>query len=333
MREKLVVALLVVAFVMAPTVPMTEGVQTEKPLVIATIAPIASIVQEAFPQVRVVVLIPPGVDPHEYQMTAKQVELVQKASVIVTTGGHLPVERRILELRNSGEIEARVLLVQDYFKYGFRYLKESWYNNKDNPHGVWLDPYNAIAIAEATEKALIQSDPSRRTEYTITFERFRARVLGIVDSYRALIRSNGTAIVQMPPDQYALEWLGLRVVDSLKPEEEIPSKGIDELLPESKTADVLVYGLDSPEQMKNAMKELAAKSGKPLAGITVFWSSGNYTEWLVKNTATIIRTINSGECPSLKECPEEGETTERYVFLSLLTGIVLGTAIGVVLKR
>ncbi|WP_367883715.1 TroA family protein [Thermococcus peptonophilus] len=73
-------------------------------------------------------------------MTAEQVELVQRASVIVTTGGHLPVERRMVELKENGEIAGKILLVEDYKKYGFRYLKEHWYNEKDNPHGVWLDP-------------------------------------------------------------------------------------------------------------------------------------------------------------------------------------------------
>ncbi|WP_367884725.1 metal ABC transporter solute-binding protein, Zn/Mn family [Thermococcus sp. JCM 11816] len=305
----------------------------------ATIGPLGSIVREAFPGgVDVVVLIPPGVDPHDYQMTAEQVELVQRASVIVTTGGHLPVEKRMVELKENGEIAGKILLVDDYKKYGFRYLKEHWYNEKDNPHGVWLDPYNAIAIAEATEEALIQTDPARENEYLLQFEAFKARVLGgIVEAYRALINSNATAVIQMPPDQYALEWLGIKAVEALKPEEEVPAKGVDTLVEKAKGgADILVYGLDSPDQMKKAMMELAEKSGKPLAGITVFWSSGNYTDWLVKNTAAIIEALK-GE--SLRETPQEtrketGTNTERYILLSLLTGgIVLGTALGGVIMK
>ncbi|AMQ17961.1 metal ABC transporter solute-binding protein, Zn/Mn family [Thermococcus peptonophilus] len=307
----------------------------EKPLVVATIGPLGSIVREAFPEVDVVVLIPPGVDPHDYQMTAEQVELVQRASVIVTTGGHLPVERRMVELKENGEIAGKILLVEDYKKYGFRYLKEHWYNEKDNPHGVWLDPYNAIAIAEATEEALIQSDPARENEYRLQFEAFKARVLGVVKAYRALINSDATAVIQMPPDQYALEWLGIKAAEALKPEEEVPAKGVDTLVEKAKGADILVYGLDSPDQMKKAMTELAEKSGKQLAGITVFWSSGNYTDWLVKNTASIIEALK-GE--GLKETPQEpkketGTNTERYILLSLLTGIVLGTALGVIMKK
>lgn len=74
----------------------------------------------------------------------------------------------------------------------------------------------------------------------------------------------------MPPDQYALEWLGIKAVEALKPEEEVPAKGVDTLVEKAKEADILVYGLDSPDQMKKAMMELAEKSEKPLAGITVF---------------------------------------------------------------
>ncbi|MBP1910896.1 metal ABC transporter solute-binding protein, Zn/Mn family [Thermococcus stetteri] len=330
MKREIIVLLLIGSLFFHPA--MASG---ERPLVVATIGPLGSIVREAFPGVDVVVLIPPGVDPHDYQMTAEQVELVQRASVIVTTSGHLPVEKRMVELKENGEIAGRILLVDDYKKYGFRYLKEHWYNEKDNPHGVWLDPYNAIAIAEATEEALIQSDPARESEYRLQFETFKAKVLGIADSYKSFVHSNATAVIQMPPDQYALEWLGIKAVDALKPEEEVPAKGVDTLLGRAEGVDILVYGLDSPDQMKRAMMELADKSGRPLAGITVFWSSGNYTDWLVKNTAAVIEALNGKNVEVVpKETKRETEAnTERYILLSLITGIVLGTALGVIIKK
>jgi len=296
--------------------------------VVVTIEPVASIVRESFPGVEVVVVIPPGVDPHEYQLTAQQVELLSRAQVIVTSGGHLPVERRIVELKEEGLIGARILLVDDYMEYGFRYAKERWYNGKDNPHGVWLDPYNAIAIAKATERALISEDPVNAPVYERDFERFRGRVLAIVEAYKALAPKNATAVIQMPSNQYALEWLGIRAIASIKPEQEVPAIGVDELVPVARNCSLIVYSSDSPEQLKKAAIELARKSGKPLAEITVFWSSGNYTYWLIKNTASILGATSSG---SGTELPAAGENT--YAFLALVTGVVLGTALGIILKK
>ncbi|NJE10212.1 metal ABC transporter solute-binding protein, Zn/Mn family [Thermococcus sp. MAR1] len=323
--------LLIIMILIASMIAPFAGAASEKPLVVTSIAPIASIVQDAFgDSVEVVYLIPPGADPHEYQLTASQIELLRKADVIVTTGGHLPVEKKIAELKEEGTITGEALFLEDYKREGFRYLPEHWYNDKDNPHGVWLDPTNALAIAKATEKALEKADPVNAEEYLAGYRDFEVRVRTIVEAYHALVDENHTAVIQMPPDQYALEWLGIKAIASIKPEEEVPAMGVDELLPTAAKADVVVYAVDSPDQLKDAAKELSAKSGKPSAKIRVFWKDEPYTEVLRENSAEIIRALGG-------KAPEEGPATRvnvnRYVAVSLVVGIVLGTALGVVLKK
>ncbi|ASJ07058.1 metal ABC transporter solute-binding protein, Zn/Mn family [Thermococcus pacificus] len=328
MKVKAVLFVLLIAGVLfTPGVSGSEG----KPLVVTTIGPLAGIISDAFGNsVDVVYLIPPGADPHEYQLTPSQIELLRKADVIVTTGGHLPVEKRIAELREEGTITGEALFIEDYKANGFRYLKEHWYSGKDNPHGVWLDPTNALAIARAAERALEKADPGNAEVYAEEYERFEGRVKAIADSYRALVGQNHTAVIQMPPDQYAIEWLGIKAVASIKPEEEVPAIGVDDLVPTAKTADLIVYGIDSPDQMKRAALELASKSGKPAAEITVFWSDRPYTEVLIENSAAVVKAL-SGNAPVEK--PEGRSDVTQYVLISLVVGIVLGTALGVVLKK
>ncbi|ASJ14123.1 metal ABC transporter solute-binding protein, Zn/Mn family [Thermococcus radiotolerans] len=322
--------LIIVIILIGTLTPLTSAAE-EKPLVVASIAPLAAIVQDAFgDSVNVVYLIPPGADPHEYQLTASQIELLRKASVIVTTGGHLPVEKKIAELKAEGTITGETLFLEDYKREGFRYLPEYWYGNKDNPHGVWLDPTNALAIARATEKALEKADPLNAETYLAGYEDFEVRVRTIMEAYRVLVDGNHTAVIQMPPDQYALEWLGIKAIASIKPEEEVPAIGVDELVPTAAKADVVVYAVDSPDQLKDAARELSSKSGKPSAEIRVFWKDEPYTEVLRENSAAIIRALGG-------KAPEEGPATKtdvsRYVAVSLVVGIVLGTALGVVLKK
>ncbi|NJE06112.1 ABC transporter substrate-binding protein [Thermococcus sp. M36] len=307
------------------------GASGEKPLVVTTIAPLEGIVSDAFgDSVEVVYLIPPGADPHEYQLTASQIELLRRADVIVTTGGHLPVEKRIAELKKEGTITGEVLFLEDYRENGFRYLGEHWYNDKDNPHGIWLDPKNALAMAKATEKALEREDPLRAELYAMEYRSFEERVKAIVDSYRALMEENRSAVIQTPANQYAVEWLGIRAVASIKPEEEVPAIGIDDLVSTAENADMIVYATDSPGQLKDAARELALKSGKPLAEITVFWGGRPYTEILIENSAAVVKAL-SGKTPTEKP----GATTDatRYALVSLVVGVVLGTALGVVLKK
>jgi zinc/manganese transport system substrate-binding protein len=325
-RALIVLVLTVSLFLLPPT-----GGSPEKPLVIATITPLASIVEEAFgDSVDVVYIIPPGIDPHEYQLTAEQVELLQKATVIVTTGGHLPVERKIKEMEKERVIKGKVLFFDDYKEYGFRYLKEHWYSEKENPHGVWLDPTNALAIAEATEEALKAVDPQNAELYQREFETFKTKVEAVILSYRALITKNFTAVVQMPPCQYAAEWLGIKAVSAIKPEEEIPAKGVDEILPDAKNSDIIIYSLQSSDQLKDAVFELSKKSGKPTAGITVFWKDKPYTEVLIQNSAAIVNAI--GGKNSTETSPIAAEE-HKYSIPALFAGLTLGIALGYLMKK
>ncbi|WP_297417383.1 zinc ABC transporter substrate-binding protein [Thermococcus sp.] len=328
MKKGGLLAIILLVALLSP--PATSAAST-KPLVVATIAPLAGIVKDAFgDSVQVVYLIPPGIDPHEYQLTAKQIALLQRADVIVTTDGHLPVEKKIAELQAEGTIKGKALFADDYAREGFRYLTERWYTGKDNPHGVWLDPTNALAIAKATEKALEEIDPANANIYAMEYNNFQERVNAIVKAYRALVGHNKTAVIQMPPDQYAIEWLGIKAVAAIKPEEEAPAVGVDNLLPEAANSSLIVYGVDSPDQLKKAAFELAEKSGKPIAGIIVFGTDEPYTKLLIKNTAAILEAI-TGKGPIEK--PVQGPNVGTYVIVSLVVGLVLGTAIGVVLKK
>ncbi|NJD99420.1 ABC transporter substrate-binding protein [Thermococcus sp. LS1] len=322
--------LLIALLLIGSLIPLTSGAG-EKPLVVTSIAPLATIVQDAFgDSVEVVYIIPLGADPHEYQLRASQIELLRQADVIVTTGGHLPMEKKIAELKEEGTITGETLFIDDYKAEGFRYLSEHWYNSKDNPHGIWLDPYNAMAIAQATEKALEKADPYNAELYRKEFESFRERVGTIVEAYKALMTENRTAVIQMPSNQYAIEWLGIKAVASIKPEEEVPALGVDELVSTARKTDLIVYGKESPDQLKEAAKELAVKSGKPLAEITVFWKDKPYTEVLIENSAAVVKAL--GEKPP-EELAEARTDVTQYVVVSIIVGLVLGTALGVILKK
>jgi len=273
-------------------------------------------------------LVPPGVDPHQYQLTPEQIEKIQKADVIVTIG-HLPVEEKIEELEKEGILKGKVLGIEDYQRYGFRYLPERWYNNKYNPHGIWLDPYNALAIAEATKEAL-KTHYSGQNIFEAQYSLFKAKVETIILTYQKMNLSEKQAIIELPSQQYALEWMGIEVIASIKPEEEIPAKSVDELLEMVKTVDVIVYSADSPESLKNAVLELSRKTGVPTIGISTIWSEKEYTEVLIQNSANIVSAFRT-YVP--QEVPSQQSLNITYIILAFIVGVTLGTAFGVIIKK
>jgi len=319
-------ALILIIFLISP---LSFTLAQEKPLVITSIAPIAEIVREAFGEsVQVEYLVPPGVDPHQYQLTPEQIEKIQKADVIVTIG-HLPVEEKIEELEKEGILKGKVLGIEDYQRYGFRYLPERWYNNKYNPHGIWLDPYNGLAIAEATKEAL-KTRYSGQNIFEAQYSLFKAKVETIILAYQKMNLSEKQAIIELPSQQYALEWMGIEVIASIKPEEEIPAKSVDELLEMVKTVDVIVYSADSPESLKNAVLELSRKTGVPTIGISTIWSEKEYTEVLIQNSANIVSAFRT-YVP--QEVPSQQSLNITYIILAFIVGVTLGTAFGVIIKK
>ena len=319
-------ALILIIFLISP---LSFTLAQEKPLVITSIAPIAEIVREAFGEsVQVEYLVPPGVDPHQYQLTPEQIEKIQKADVIVTIG-HLPAEGKIEELEKEGILKGEVLGIEDYQRYGFRYLPERWYNNKYNPHGIWLDPYNALAIAEATKEAL-KTRYSGQNIFEAQYSLFKAKVETIILAYQKMNLSEKQAIIELPSQQYALEWMGIEVIASIKPEEEIPAKSVDELLEMVKTVDVIVYSADSPESLKNAVLELSRKTGVPTIGISTIWSEKEYTEVLIQNSANIVSAFRT-YVP--QEVPSQQSLNITYIILAFIVGVTLGTAFGVIIKK
>lgn len=330
MRRFAFALILLLALGMTP--PVMSG-SMEKPLIIATIAPLGEIIKEAFgSDVEVEVMVPLGVDPHEYQLSPEQIEKARNALVIVTTGGHLPAEKKLKELGESGEIKGLVLWIDDYEAEGFKFLEKSWMGGT-NPHGTWMDPENALAIARATEKALIKGDPGNRDVYERDYNTFESRINEIVDSYRVIFQKIGAkrAVIELPAHQYALEWLGVETIDAIKPEEEVPAKSVDELLNSAKNADLIVYTIESPNSLKNAALELSSRSGKPLANVVYMWTNKPYTQVLKENTGEILKAL-SGEQESGTAQIKKG-VSESYILLALITGIVMGFAFGMFVRR
>ncbi|AHF80387.1 metal ABC transporter solute-binding protein, Zn/Mn family [Thermococcus paralvinellae] len=323
--KAVILTLLIISFII-------PGVCAEKPLVVASISPLAEIVRELFgDSVEVVYIIPPGADPHQYQLTPEQIELIKKADVVVTANGHLPAEQKIKQLKEEGTINADVLFAEDYAKYGFRFLPERWYNNKNNPHGVWLDPHNALAIAKATTEALSERYPQNRELYEKQYEKFETKVLAIIEAYKALAE-NATAVIEMPSQQYALEWLGVKAVASIKPEEEVPAKDVDDMINMGQTVDIIAYSSQSPESLKNAALEFSQRIGKPLADITTSWIDKPYTEILIANSKAVIEALNL-RTHAVPQTVKAENINEVYIILALVVGISLGMAIGVLIKK
>jgi zinc/manganese transport system substrate-binding protein len=127
----------------------------ERPRVVATFAPIGAIVAELVgPAADVTVLVPNGQDPHEYEPSAKDVERIGEASLVVANG--LDLEEGLVEVIEQAAADGvATFMVTDYVR--LLVAADPDEHGPDDPH-VWTDPATMAemvpALADALEAAL-----------------------------------------------------------------------------------------------------------------------------------------------------------------------------------
>ncbi len=138
--------------------------------VAVTIPPQAEMVREiGGGRVDVVILIPPGSDPHTYEPSVSLLRKASGADLYLKLGnGLFPVED-VLATRLR-EMNPDLIVVDT--SAGIEYLGPE---GKRDPH-IWLSLKNAVIMAENTRDALIQADPPSREMYRENSDRYIARI-------------------------------------------------------------------------------------------------------------------------------------------------------------
>lgn len=128
----------------------TSSTPSDRPVVVASFAPLADIARQVGgPDVSVVDLTPSGVEPHDLELTAQQVGQIADADVVVSIPGfQSAVDEAIAQQASDRSVDATTgvdLIAGD-------------------PH-VWLDPANMAVIATSVATALGAADPAHATDY------------------------------------------------------------------------------------------------------------------------------------------------------------------------
>lgn len=106
--------------------------------VVAAFFPLAEAARQAGADVNVIDLTPPGVEPHELELTTKQVDRILDADIVIVLGGGFqPAVEKVAGDRDGTTINVFEALGLD----------------TDDPH-VWLDPTTMARIAELVADAV-----------------------------------------------------------------------------------------------------------------------------------------------------------------------------------
>lgn len=127
-------------------------------------------------------VVPLGGDPHTYEPTPGDMQLLRSADLILRNG--LTFEGWLDQLIQNSGTQARVVTVTD----GIEPIRSERYNNATDPH-AWMDANLGLAYIENIKNALVQLDPINQQQYEFNYGVYRQQLEDLDLEIQALIDS------------------------------------------------------------------------------------------------------------------------------------------------
>ncbi|NOU68858.1 zinc ABC transporter substrate-binding protein [Paenibacillus sp. LMG 31461] len=229
----------------------------------------------------VIALIPPGVEPHDWEPSAKDMKKVKESSVFVYNG---IVEGWVEQALKSAENPKRIVVEASKGIDLMEGLPEEEHDHDHDeedgkildPH-VWLNPVLAQKEVESIVNGLTQADPTHKDEYRQNADVYIGKLKALDESFRTALTSvkHKEFVTQHAAFGYLAKEYGLTQVPiaGLSPEEEpAPDKMayIIKFAKENQVKTIFFETLVDPKVAQTIAKEINAKTDvlNPIEGLT-----------------------------------------------------------------
>lgn len=186
---------------------------------------------------RVSLLLPPGIEPHSFELKPADIIRINHADVFIYTGKYMEpwVNDIIKGISNKG------LVVVDASN-GIEILKEEGRHHGGNDPHIWLDLGNAQVMVSTIAKAMSQKDAGDEDFYLKNAQEYNAKLAGLdrrfKDTFssckRKTIISGGHFTFGYFVRRYGLQYVS--AYESFSPNAEPGPKAIAELIKKLKTS-------------------------------------------------------------------------------------------------
>ena len=233
-------------------------------------------------------LTPPGVEPHDLELTPRRLNAILDADLVVVMGKRFQPSVDDAAKHNDHRIE----------------VLDALHVDGDDPH-VWLDPVAMGEIVGLVADGLAKADPDNATVYQSRARSYRARLAELDDDLRAgLDDCRRTDLVTA---HASFGWLAKRygltqdAIVGITPDAEPDARRIDDLadlVKEKGVTTVFTESLLSPKVAKLLAREADVKTAvlNPLEGLTEqqIERGATYTSVMRDNLATMRAALG---CP------------------------------------
>lgn len=294
---------------------------------------LAGIVQEvAGSHYNTRVLLEQEADPHAFSVTPEIIATADEADLLVFTGDFY-WEKELANLTSTPFIAFHDDNAwENYENYGAELspmpggeVEGVGNNHEGNPHGFWLLPKNALAIANATRAALSTLNITMSNEWTSNFELFAESIRELEELIDSLDEVYGFsemhAVVVAPAEAYVAEAFGIASDAVLQVEDiTIPGAKLLEVQQAIRNGSInLIIGSDVSQFQTGG--EFAYQLQADYGGVLIWWRTVFFAEsdyfWMMNyNLGALLSGIEG----------RSGDITDNTVNIGL---IALSSVLGI----
>jgi zinc/manganese transport system substrate-binding protein len=270
----------------------TPETNTQLPTVVVTYSVLGNIVEQLVGDAATVItLIPDGQDPHEFEPSAKDIESLNNANIVVSNG--LDFEEGLEEtLENAKTAGVNVFMVADHVTV--REVDETTHNHSAfDPH-VWLSPGAMLEmlpeLSEAISVAIGADLGAQRTALESTLAALDSEIKQIMSGFTCELVSGHDEMGYFA-DRYGCEVIGA-VIPSLSTTSEASAGELADLKAKIETYGVpaIFTGLGTSPAVA---EQLASELGVKAVTLSTHFLDGaaTYQEFMLRMTNQIAEAL------------------------------------------
>ena len=263
----------------------------------------ASIMQDivsrvAGPDFPVESIVPLGGDPHIYNPTPSDAQLISQAELIFKNG--LTFEGWLNKLIENSGTDAEIILMTK----GVPTIRSLKYKNSTDPH-AWMDVSQAMSYAKNSLDALIKWKPEKTKVFKSNYEEFIGelkaldawvyqQIEGIPAKKRVLITSHDA--FQYYGRRYGLELVALLGTTTDAEVQTSDVMRVTETIRERQLPAIFIESTINPKLMKQLAQDNKVSIGGKLYADSLSDEKGpanNYIDMIRYNTNTIVKALSA----------------------------------------
>lgn len=296
--------ILLLALLLPSQVALAAYAKPGEVVICTSVASLNGIVADVVGEnVRIISIVPPGAEPHVFQLSPSMINELAKVDLFVFTG-HFEFEGKIIEALPGKKYitldKSRML----YGGYEVRILEVP--GGGHNLHAYWIHPKNALAIARAIVDELVKIDPSNAGVYKSRLGEFENKVDDILRKYAELSERYkvGKVVIAFLPEQYFVDPLGPSEVEVLVRSEYVAPSGRElQGLISSLRGDVkLIISSDVAKALYgDLISEVAREVGAKVVYLDIVAQTfGSYVNMMYYNLGVLKASLEGVEGAQLK---------------------------------